>query len=129
MFNINLHFVILSTQTEQSSQYILSLDGQDIEFPSIHMDDKLLQNLDNNIMTYVQSKYLPETSYYDLIPQLISLNTNELKINNNESTINTIYGFVVPYTTTTINSKWFKFNYLETHKYNKLIFEVIQKLK
>jgi len=127
-FNINLNFVILTTEVEKNLQYILSTDSSDIVLPNTQLNFEWIDNLELNIIDYLQKNYI-FVSEYDLMPQIISVNSKHIdKISDN--TLNMVYGFIVPYSKNLSDKAyWIKFDYLNPIKYSNLIFEVVQKLK
>lgn len=127
-FHIKLNFVILTTDAESSSQHILSTNSSTILLPSIELHSEWVDSLDSNIINYLKNEYI-FVSEYDLLPQIISINSKHIE-KENDNTLNMVYGFVVPYSKNLSDqSYWIKFDYTNPVKYTGLIFEVIQKLR
>jgi len=127
-FHIKLNFVILTTDVENNSQHILSTDSSTILLPSIDLNLEWVDNLDLSIINYLKNEYI-FVSEYDLLPQIISVNSKHIE-KENENTLNMVYGFVVPYSKNLSDQAyWIRFDYTNPVKYTGLIFEVIQKLR
>lgn len=124
MFKIKLNFIILSTKPEENKQFVCSNNIDEISLPSTLIDATWFENLDQSIIEYVQ-KNIVLASEYDLIPQLIKITLD----NSDDTLLNIIYGFVVPFSNVLDGFNWISFNYLQQNKYTNLIFETIQKLK
>jgi hypothetical protein len=127
-FNINLNFVILTTEVEKNLQYILSTDSSEIVLPTTQLESEWIDNLELSIIDYLKKNYI-FVSDYDLMPQIISINSKHIE-KTSENTLNIVYGFIVPYSKNLSDqAHWIKFNYLDPIKYSNLIFEVVQKLR
>jgi hypothetical protein len=127
-FNINLNFVILTTGVEKNSQYILSSNPSELVLPKTPLSGEWIANLELNIIDYLKKNYI-FVSDYDLMPQIISINSKHIE-STSENTLNMVYGFIVPYSKNLSDqAHWIKFDYLSPIKYSNLIFEVVQKLR
>jgi hypothetical protein len=124
-FTIKCYLVILSVDPVKLNNYIL-LD-QNSNIPNFVLDHSLAKNVQKSTLETAANLLL--INELELIPQLISFNTNNI-INANDQELNIVYGFIIDYTTK-INSSviWQQFSYLEPNKYSNIIFEVSQKLR
>lgn len=126
-FKVRIYCVVLSTDIPNNKQYILSSSKDSIEIPYFNLESSMLDNLEFDIIS--KMKELIFVSDIELLPQLISLNSSQLEII--ENSLNTVYGFLVKYTTNINSDKvyWQEFNYLTPNKYSNLIMQVIQNLR
>lgn len=126
-FKVRIYCVLLSTDIPNNKQYILSSSKDSIEIPYFNLESSMLDNLEFNIIA--KMKDLIFVSDIELLPQLISLHSSQLEII--ENSLNTVYGFLVKYTTNINSDKvyWQEFNYLTPNKYSNLIMQVIQNLR
>lgn len=126
-FKVRIYCVLLSTDIPNNKQYILSSSKDSIEIPYFNLEPSMLDNLEFDIIS--KMKELIFVSDIELLPQLISLNSSQLEII--ENSLNTVYGFLVKYTTNINSDKvyWQEFNYLTPNKYSNLIMQVIQNLR
>jgi hypothetical protein len=122
LFNINIKTVVLTTKINLNKKYVLSATEKDWTPISFTLDHNMLDNLKQNIIeTMRQFIFVNEL---ELLPQLINIKRNE----ENENSIDVIYGFVVNYTESLNNCFWVEFNITEEKPYSNLILEVIQNL-
>jgi hypothetical protein len=127
-FHVNLHFVILTTEVEKNSQYILSTDSSEVILPNTELKSEWVDNLELSIIDYLKENYI-FVSDYDLMPQIVSVNSKHIE-KSYENGLNIVYGFIVPYSKNLSDeAHWIKFDYLNPIKYSNLIFEVVQKLR
>jgi hypothetical protein len=122
---VKVNCVVLGTDISNNKQYILSLDDKEIVFPHLYIDSKNKENIELHITDLLKSHMF--ISELELMPQIISLNSNYIIAAKNE--INTIYGFVVKHTISIDKAHWIPFDYSQANPYSNLIFEVIQKLR
>lgn len=120
-----INCVVLGTDIAHSRQYVLSLDDKEIIFPYLYVNLNNKKNIESAIIDMLKSHIF--ISELELMPQIISLNTNHIVADDNE--INTVYGFVVKHTSNLNKAYWIPFHYSEPNQYSNLIFEVIQKLR
>jgi hypothetical protein len=122
LFNINIKTVVLTTKINLNKKYVLSATEKDWTPISFVLEHTMLDNLKQNIIeTMRQFIFVNEL---ELLPQLINIKRNE----ENENSIDVIYGFVVNYTESLNNCFWVEFNITEEKPYSNLILEVIQNL-
>jgi len=124
-FYLKINCVVLSTDQQLSKRYILSTDNNTIILPSFYLNKSMLVNLNENIIAFLKTYIF--LSDFELLPQLVNLHSTDIE-NNDESTLNIIYGLVVQNTQSLNNCYWLEFNYFKPNKYINLITEVIQKL-
>ena len=123
--NINLNFVIFTTESNNDNQYVLSKQSEDIEFLHKTLESCWLQDIDQKIIEYLKGYVY--VSDFSLIPQLITLHSSS--ISPDTDTLNVVYGFVVPFTQSINDCYWIPVDYITPHKYSNLLLEVIQKLQ
>lgn len=127
-YNIIINCVVIGTDIKNNKQYILSLNEQDIQFPSFSMDDDNKKNIEEHIVDYL--KTYVAVNELELMPQLISLNHSNLSGDSKKKKdINVVYSSLVNYGPNINNCYWIEFDFLNHNKYINLLFEVIQKLK
>lgn len=125
MFNIKIHCVIFSTNINFNKRYILSLDENNIVFPSFDLTTDHLDNLDKKIIEFVKSFVF--VSDLELLPQIITLHHDAVSTGTN--VVDVIYGFIINHTESTNNAHWLEFELLQEQKLSPVLFEVIQKLR
>jgi hypothetical protein len=126
-FKVKLNFVVLTTEIEKNSQYILSTNSSEIVLPIVNLEEQWLGNLELNIIDYLKNNHV-FVSDMDLLPQIISIDSKNIEKEDN--TLNIVYGFIIPYSKNLSDkSHWISFDYINPTKYSGLIFEVIQKLR
>jgi hypothetical protein len=109
-----------------NSIFVLSTNKDKIIFPKILVDDSVLinpQTVFNNLL----KSYLPSIDEVQFFAQFIKLHHNQ--IDNDTNTINSIYGFLVDYSSNIKDSFWIQFNIGDKIPYHDLLLEVIQQLK
>lgn len=124
-FELKINCVVLSTNKELTKRFVLSLDEKEIKFPSFYVNKNMLNNLNQHIIDFL--KIYIFVSDFELMPQLINLNSLDIE-KNNENCLNLVYGFVVQFTQSIDNCHWVEFNYFDPNKYLNLLAEVTQKL-
>lgn len=124
-FDVKINCVVFSTNINMNKRYVLSMDTENIVFPSF---DLTLEHLENTEYTIIQFlKNLVLVNDLELLPQLININSKSLSSNTTE--LNIVYGFIVSHTHNINNAHWIEFELLKEQKYSPLLFEVMQKLK
>jgi hypothetical protein len=126
MYNINLYGVILSVDNKNQT-HVLSIDKSEIVFPKLDTDKVNLSDPQPSFFTMLK-EYFPDGNELEFGSQLIKLHCSLINPQDNTS-INTIYGFVVDHYKNTNNCYWIPFSYVNIINYSSIIFEVIQKLK
>jgi len=124
-FDIDCYCVVLSTDIPKNKKYILSLNQDDIILPKISVNSDNKNNINQALINYLKELKISDNNL-SLIPQIICLNSDNIE--SSDTTINTVYGFLVDYHETIISSYWISFEYTKPNKYSNLIFNVIQKL-
>lgn len=123
-YKINIHCVVFGLDIPSNKKYILSLSSEDILFPSLVITKEHLLSLEESLINNLKQYVF--VSDLELLPQLISL--HDRSINEEENTVNVIYGFIIDKTININQAYWYEFDSLVQHRYSNLIFEVIQKL-
>jgi hypothetical protein len=123
--NINLNFVIFTTESNSNKQYVLSKQSENIEFLHKTLDFFWVENINQKIIEYLKGYVY--VSDFSLIPQLITLHSPS--ISTDTDTLNVVYGFIVPFTQSINDCYWVPLDYITPHKYSNLLLEVIQKLQ
>jgi len=124
-FSIRCYLIILSISHDNLKQYILLNKNMDI--PNFLLESNNISGLEKYI--HNQATNIVFSDPIELIPQLISFNSSNIK-NNNETELNLIYGFIMDHTDKIHDSVlWDEFHYASPHKYSDIIFEVSQKLR
>lgn len=126
-FEVKLNCVVLTTNMPLNKKYVLSLDKEKIIIPSFSLSKLNLSDtkLDSQIIEFLKQYVF--VSDIELFPQLISLHSSY--IGGEDTILNTIYGFLINYTTSLNNCYWVEFDYLQQLECMPLLIEVIQKLK
>lgn len=127
LFNININLVILSVNMTLNKRYILSLSKNEIILPRIiNANKNKTLNINQTIIEYLQSLKVAD-NHLLLMPQIISIDSKY--INEDTNTLNCIFGLLVDYNPSIIDSYWYEFEYAIPNKYSGLIIEVAQKLQ
>ena len=126
-FQININCVVLTTDITASKKYVLSLTQEDITLPNLYITKESVANLESNIIDYLKSYLF--VSDLELLPQIITLHSDQIKSDKNINTLNVVYGFIVSHSKSINNAYWVEFNYFNAVPYSNLLFEVIQKLQ
>lgn len=124
-YKVRIHFIILTTDIPQNKQYILSLNKDSIELPSIYVDESNDKQINDSALEYLQKLVLLDK--FQLMPQLISLNETTLP-NVESDTLNVVYGSVTKFSPSLNNCYWYEFNYFMPNNYNDAIIKTVQKL-
>jgi len=124
-FDVKINCVVFSTNINMNKRYVLSMDAENIVFPSFDLTPEHLENTEYTIIQFLKNLVL--VNDLELLPQLININSKSLSINTAE--LNIIYGFIVNHTHNINNAYWIEFELLKEQKYSPLLFEVMQKLK
>ena len=126
-FEVKFNCVVLTTNMPLNKKYVLSLDKEKIITPSFSLSKLNLSDtkLDSQIIEFLKQYVF--VSDIELFPQLISLHSSY--IGGEDTILNTIYGFLINYTTSLNNCYWVEFDYLQQLECMPLLIEVIQKLK
>jgi len=126
LFQVKINYIVLTTDIINRKQYVLSINPNEIELPSFILNIENKLDLDKYIINFI-SQYV-NVSSLELIPQLIRLDTNidETKFN---TTVNSIYGFLVEYTDAINNCYWKEFHYTSMDKFTHILLETVQKLR
>ena len=125
MFNVNLNCVVFSTNISLNKRLIFSLDPQQIVLPSLPLSTEVLDNVQGSLIKFLKQYIF--INDLELLPQLIYIHSPVLS--KDDSSLNIIYGFLVPYTLSINNGFWVEFQLLQEQTYSQLIFEVMQKLR
>jgi hypothetical protein len=126
-FEVKINCVVLTTNISLGKKYVLSLDKDKLTIPSFNViNDHLSDNKLNDKIILSLKEYV-FVSDLELLPQIISLHSNHIV--SDTQTLNTIYGFLINYTTSLNNCYWIEFDYSQPVEYMPLLIEVIQKLK
>lgn len=124
-FDVKINCVVFSTNINMNKRYVLSMDTENIVFPSFDLTPEHLENTEYTIIQFLKNLVL--VNDLELLPQLININSKSLSSNTAE--LNIIYGFIVSHTHNINNAHWIEFELLKEQKYSPLLFEVMQKLK
>lgn len=126
-FEIKINCVVLTTNLSLGKKYVLSLDKDKLIIPSFSItNDHLSENkLNDKIIEFLKQYVF--VSDLELLPQIISMHTPHLA--SDTRMLNTVYGFLINYTTSLNNCYWIEFDYSQPIEYMPLLIEVIQKLK
>jgi hypothetical protein len=122
LFNINIKPIVLTTRININKRYILSTSENLWSPILIQLEESMLNNLEEKIVTTLKSFIF--VNDLELLPQIISVKQNKEQPN----TIDLIYGFLVNYTENLNNCFWVEFDLAEEKEYSLLILEVIQNL-
>jgi len=122
LYKINLKCVVLTTQEQYNKQYVLSLNSEDYQPPSLALDEITIANIETHLIKFLQQFVF--ASELELMPQLIELN----KSDSNTNELDIIYGFLIKYTSNTNNCHWLEFSLAKEAPYTNMILHVIQKL-
>ena len=126
-FQININCVVLTTDITANKKYVLSLTQEDITLPNLYITKESVANLESNIIDYLKSYLF--VSDLELLPQIITLHSDQIKSDENNNTLNVVYGFIVSHSQSINNAYWVEFSYFNAVSYSNLLFEVIQKLQ
>ncbi|NBU33488.1 hypothetical protein EBS40_02545 [bacterium] len=126
-YNLSAQCLVITTNINNNQVFILSLNPENIIFPSIEINNKNIDNLSNNIVEFMRTFLM--THELELAPQLI---TTDIKLisSSKKNTLNLIYGFLIKEGIKNFNSHWIELDFLNMKSpYAPIILEVIQKLK
>jgi hypothetical protein len=121
-YNIQIKCVVLSADIQEKKQFVLSLDQNEIIFPTMECDDTFFLDKKDNIINFLRKHIF--LSKIELLPQIITFDKIE-----NEEKIDIVYGFLVTKTTSLNECHWIEFKYEEPTKHSILLFTVTQALK
>lgn len=121
-YKINLRCVVLTTQQHLNKQYVLSLNNDELQLPTLVLDSSIITNIESNLVKFVQQ--FAFASDIELIPQLIEIKPTD----GDDSSIDVIYGFLIRYTDNLNSCSWMEFNLSKEAPYSNMILRVIQKL-
>ena len=126
-YNIDIYAVAITTNIENGGVYVLSLDETKIVFPYLEINSTNVESIDNSMVDLMRRFLM--TSSIELIPQIITLNSNIIKSRKHHS-MNVVYGFLIKEGIKHFDSHWLSFDFQNPNtEYSPLIFEVVQKLK
>lgn len=127
-FRLKINCVVLTTNLALGKKFVLSLDKDLITLPSFDLKAETIAS--NTLESYIVEnlkKYI-FVNDLELLPQLITLHSNNIK-RDNQDTINTVYASLVNYSNSLNNAYWIEFDYLQPNEYTPVLIEVIQQLK
>jgi hypothetical protein len=124
-FKVKVNCIVFSTNLTLNERYVLSLNSENVEFPSFDLTPKHLENIEYEIIQFLKTFVF--VNDLELLPQLININSKVLSKDAQE--LNIIYSSVVNHTININNAYWLSFNILKEQPYSQLIFEVLQKLR
>lgn len=126
MFNINAHCVLFGVNEHLNKRAILSTSQEEIIFPVLSFDESSILKINESIIAFLKNYIF--VSDLILIPQIINLNSSTL--NQNSTTLEMVFGFIVDYNSSIDPSKafWIDFDPMKECKLSPIIFETIQKL-
>lgn len=125
-FRVKLSFIVLTTDIPQNKQYILSLNKDSIQPPSLYVDENNVTKISEESIKYLQSLVLVDR--FQLLPQIISLNETHLP-NLEPDTINVVYGSITKFTPSLNQCYWVPFSYFSKNDYNDVILKTVQRLQ
>lgn len=110
-----------------NQRFILSMDPEKIVFPVMQLTHNMKNNIDNELIQFLKQYIF--VSDFELLPQLINIDSPILSTNNESSILNVVYGFIVKHTNSVNNAFWLEFELLKEQPYSNILFEVMQKLR
>lgn len=126
MFNVNIHCVVFGVNASLNKRCVLSVDNDKLVLPKFILQNDLLKNLNENIIKFLKQYVF--VNDLELLPQLISL--NHVSLNQEQDTLDIVYGFIIDYNSSIDNTKayWIDFDILKEQPLSLVLLETIQKL-
>jgi len=120
-YNVNIKCIALSSQMELNKKYVLTKTENEWDPPTLALNNEWFPNIEKNLID--KMKNLIFVNDLELLPQVVSV-----KQNDDQQSIDIIYGFIIGYTESLNECFWLEFDFLQEKPYSQIIFEVIQKL-
>jgi len=125
-FSVYIKYVILSTDIKNRGKYVLSMEKDNISLPTTKCVKSNFVNLKETILEHFKNLVL--INPMEMMPRLISVQSEFLPEAKNQDGIYIVYGFLISKSDSLNNCYWYEFDYMKPTPYSNLLFEVIQNL-
>lgn len=128
MFDINIHCVVFGVSPALNKKCILSTDKEEIALPKLRLEKEHLENLEQNIINFLKDYIF--VNDLELLPQHICAHNKLLNLENTDTSLDTVYGFIVNYSSSINNERcyWIDFDPLKEQRLSPVLLQTVQKL-
>lgn len=126
-FTVKIHCIVIGTDLKNGKQYILSTNADNMQFPGFDLDNNSKLDIEKSIILHLNNYIM--CNELELMPQLITLNSECFPKTKKKNVINSVYASIVNTESQINNCYWIEFDFSDPIIYSNIIFETIQKLK